>query len=434
MADRAGGWTQTAIEEWVRGTLGAERVELTVLTGGNSRFVAVAATSGPDAGRRAVVRANLRHDPTDPFPVEHEARVYAALRGTGVVAPALRAVSGDAAVLVTDLVPGRTDLRDLPPDRLRALTRDLLRVLDGLHAVPLGQLAEAGSVLGEPVPASMEAAVRAELARWSAAARAAPAPPDPLVELGLRWLVENVPAVAGPPTLVHGDLGPENFLHDGEAVTGLIDWELAHLGDPLEDVGWLLMRTALADLPEMADEVVAHLAAPEAGRLDYQLVLVLWKLLVIRHRAVGDAGRNLGRDVYYRLRHRRMFVEAIARALGVAEPAAEPPEWRATDRSWLFDAAVEQLKQVALPAVEADAERVRLSGLVRLLRYLRLWDGVQAPAGSALLAERIRDARIAVDDAFPELARGILAEHALCADLLGVNRDVPLLPRRLTQT
>jgi aminoglycoside phosphotransferase (APT) family kinase protein len=435
MAEDAGTWTRDSIEKWICATLEWEYAELRVLTGGNSRFVAITSPGEAGDGRQWLVRANLRHDPSDPFPLEHEARVYAALARTDVLAPALCAVSADTAVLMTAVVPGLTDLRPLPPVRLRALTRDLLRVLDELHAVPLEQLAEDGFLLGEPVPSSMEAAVGAELGRWCAAVRAAMSPPDPLIELGLRWLLDNVPAVASPAVLVHGDLGPDNFLYEGEAVTGLIDWELAHPGDPLEDLCWLLMRTALADLPEMTDEVVAQLKergafASERARHDYQLVLVLWKLLVIRHRAVGDAGRNLGRDIYYRLQHRRMFVEAMSRALGVAEPEVSSAEWRTTERSWLFDAAIEQVKETALPAIEEDADRVRLSGLVRVLRYLRAWDGIDdrehKEAGAELLAGQIRACDVSVSDAYPGLARRVLAEYALCSDLLGGMREITL--------
>jgi hypothetical protein len=46
-----------------------------------------------------------------------------------------------------------------------------------------------------------------------------------------------VPADDGPPRLLWGDAGPHNILVDGPRITGLLDWELAHVGDPLEDLG-----------------------------------------------------------------------------------------------------------------------------------------------------------------------------------------------------
>jgi aminoglycoside phosphotransferase (APT) family kinase protein len=66
--------------------------------------------------------------------------------------------------------------------------------------------------------------------------------PLPAVELGLRWLRANAPAPAEP-RLVHGDFRLGNFIVDERGLAAVIDWELAHLGDPAEDIGWLCIRS-----------------------------------------------------------------------------------------------------------------------------------------------------------------------------------------------
>jgi aminoglycoside phosphotransferase (APT) family kinase protein len=66
--------------------------------------------------------------------------------------------------------------------------------------------------------------------------------PLPAVELGLRWLRSHAPEPAEP-RLVHGDFRLGNFIVDDEGLAAVIDWELAHLGDPAEDVGWLCIRS-----------------------------------------------------------------------------------------------------------------------------------------------------------------------------------------------
>ena len=66
--------------------------------------------------------------------------------------------------------------------------------------------------------------------------------PLPAVELGLRWLRTNAPAPAEP-RLVHGDFRLGNFIVDERGLAAVIDWELAHLGDPAEDIGWLCIRS-----------------------------------------------------------------------------------------------------------------------------------------------------------------------------------------------
>ncbi|MDX6605807.1 MAG: hypothetical protein QOD14_347 [Solirubrobacterales bacterium] len=66
--------------------------------------------------------------------------------------------------------------------------------------------------------------------------------PLPAVELGLRWLRAHAPEPAEP-RLVHGDFRLGNFIVDEDGLAAVIDWELAHLGDPAEDIGWLCIRS-----------------------------------------------------------------------------------------------------------------------------------------------------------------------------------------------
>lgn len=64
----------------------------------------------------------------------------------------------------------------------------------------------------------------------------------PTFELALRWLADRRPP-ARPPAVVHGDFRVGNLLVDAASgLTAVLDWELAHLGDPLEDLGWLCVR------------------------------------------------------------------------------------------------------------------------------------------------------------------------------------------------
>jgi len=66
--------------------------------------------------------------------------------------------------------------------------------------------------------------------------------PHPALELGLRWLDERVPD-ATEPALVHGDFRNGNFVIGPDGIRAVLDWELAHLGDPIEDLGWLCVKS-----------------------------------------------------------------------------------------------------------------------------------------------------------------------------------------------
>jgi aminoglycoside phosphotransferase (APT) family kinase protein len=65
--------------------------------------------------------------------------------------------------------------------------------------------------------------------------------PHPAFELGFRWLDRNRPPRRAD-TVVHGDFRNGNLVVGHDGLRAVLDWELAHLGDPLEDLGWLCVR------------------------------------------------------------------------------------------------------------------------------------------------------------------------------------------------
>ena len=69
--------------------------------------------------------------------------------------------------------------------------------------------------------------------------------PHPAFELGLRWLEDRagVTGARSEPRLVHGDYRNGNFIVGPEGIRSVLDWELSHLGDPVEDLGWLCVRS-----------------------------------------------------------------------------------------------------------------------------------------------------------------------------------------------
>ena len=88
-------------------------------------------------------------------------------------------------------------------------------------------------------PAPLDACWRRELDHWEAIFDAQEAEPQPIARAAIRWLRANPPPPAQKLSVVHGDYRTGNFLFDeaGE-IHGVLDWEMAHLGDPLEDLAW----------------------------------------------------------------------------------------------------------------------------------------------------------------------------------------------------
>jgi len=102
--------------------------------------------------------------------------------------------------------------------------------------------------------------------------------PHPALELGLRWLDERVPDATAP-ALVHGDFRNGNFVIGPDGIRAVLDWELAHLGDPIEDLGWLCVKSwrfGNADLIAggfgSLDELIAAYAAASGTAITEDIV------------------------------------------------------------------------------------------------------------------------------------------------------------------
>jgi aminoglycoside phosphotransferase (APT) family kinase protein len=369
-------------------------------------------------------------DPVGVYSLAREGRIYRGLNRVGGPAPKLVAAKEDGSALLMDRLDGESDLRLLDREARREITVAFLDRLAEVHSAGLQRLG-----LEELLPAtgsSLADCQLSEIDRWESLMRGAAVPSDPLVEIGLSWLRHNIASSRTAPTLVHGDAGPGNFLFSGGRITGLIDWELAHAGDAMEDLAWVTLRGTLDRVPELPDALTRHCRVhgldPDEERLLFHQVMVLWKVTVIRQLAVGDYSRNLGRNVYYRLVHRRMYVDVLSRALGVPEPEVDAPSFGDSPRSWLFDACVHHVKDTALPRLDGPrADEV--AGLIRVLRYLRIWEagGASAPRYDPDLAAAVRSGRVDLSSSFEAVAAEALWEHRACRALLGEDADL-LLP------
>jgi aminoglycoside phosphotransferase (APT) family kinase protein len=107
----------------------------------------------------------------------------------------------------------------------------------------LGQIARADPAAGgldelmEPVTAAGCAA--RELALWEKKLDENEQCPQPVIRAAIRWLRRHPPPLPARVGVVHGDYRTGNFLYDtAGTIHAILDWEMAHLGDPLEDLAW----------------------------------------------------------------------------------------------------------------------------------------------------------------------------------------------------
>lgn len=80
-----------------------------------------------------------------------------------------------------------------------------------------------------------------EVARWEKVIDEDEREPQPIARAAIRWMKKNPPPPAQKLAFVHGDYRTGNFLFDADGdIKAILDWEMAHLGDPLEDLAWAL--------------------------------------------------------------------------------------------------------------------------------------------------------------------------------------------------
>jgi len=284
------------------GAPGAASATLTEIPGGASRQ-----TWRVDAGQERYV---LRRDPPGAeslVPQAGEFRLIELARDAGVpvAEPLLLEPEGGrfgTAGMLVGFVEGesvgpRVLRRDELESARRSLPAQLGAALAGIHSIPVGP---AGLPLpgGDPVLAQIEH-WEAELSRIGE--------PLPVVELGLRWLRLNPPPPAQP-GVVHGDFRLGNLIVDEGGLAAVIDWELAHVGDPAEDLGWLCIRSwrfgnddrpvaGVGSREEMLDAYeAAGGARPDPDRLRFWEVFGNLKWAAICARQANDHMTGLRRS------------------------------------------------------------------------------------------------------------------------------------------
>lgn len=291
------------------------------LAGGSQNIILRFSRSGRDFVLRrppAHLRANSNET------MRREARLLSALAATAVPHPRLIAACLDEAVLgavfyLMEPITGFNPQNGLPETHHAAAVQhrmglSMIEELAGLHALDpmalgLGDFGKLDGFLERQVARwGAQLASYADLPGWPGA--------DALGDVSgvAQWLEDNRPA-SFVPGILHGDYHMANvmFRNDSAELAAIIDWELATIGDPLVDLGWILATWPQADdggilsiapwngFPQ-ARELVAHYAA-HATRgvdgIDWYGVFACYKLAILlegtfARACAGKAPRDVG--------------------------------------------------------------------------------------------------------------------------------------------
>ena len=209
--------------------------------------------------------------------------------------------------LITERVEGETLGRRIAAGEAFAPARAVLGRQTGAALAAIHAVADPGRL---PVPRLGAAET---VARYAAISREG-GDPRPVLEAAIRWLEARMPPDPKA-RLVHGDFRNGNLIVDPQAgLSAVLDWELAHLGDPAEDIGWITVgswRFGEVERPvggfARLDELLEGYAAaggeppsPDAVRFWRLLGSFRWATMtrMLANRAcTGDAGSDLEREV-----------------------------------------------------------------------------------------------------------------------------------------
>jgi aminoglycoside phosphotransferase (APT) family kinase protein len=428
-----------AIAPWVG--RGAAIEGLALLSGGASKETWSFDAIGTDGERtELVLRRNPPGRPADPAGTHLEARALNLAHGAGLPVPEMLVMSEGPAWgtpgMVMRRIPGETIARKILREDTYArarglLVRQLAQFAAGLHAVEVPE--------GFPRPEPL-AGLREQLAAFAQVGQHSTGQhltrqdgtgpdgtgPDgtgqhsDVFELALDWLAANPPPDREP-VLLHGDFRLGNLIVGPEGLRAVLDWELTHLGNPAEDLGWLCVKAwrfgAAAPVAGMGSREELLAAYRQSGGADISLDELRWweTLGTLRwgiicmnqawthlsgaYRSVELAaiGRRVAEqewDLLLLLQPAQAAAAAARRPRPSGEPAAEPVPYGRPTASELLDAVRGYLTDQVMPATSGQLAfhaRVAANALAIVARELELGP---APDG-ADLADAVA-ARLAV--------------------------------------
>jgi aminoglycoside phosphotransferase (APT) family kinase protein len=331
---------QPKLEEWfAREVDGAEPpLSLDRISGGRSNLTYGVTDSG---GRRwALRRPPLGRRLASAHDMAREHRILAALAPTDVPVPPVVALCEDESVngapfYVMEFVDGpilrtrqEAEAAFEEPDR-EAIGERVVDTLVAIHAVEPERVG-----LGEL--GKKEDYVARQLHRWQGQWEKSKTREVPLVDDVHDRLARRIPE-QGPATIVHGDYRLDNMiLSPAGEIAAVVDWELCTLGDPLADVGMLLMYwsepgdelmplfdppTTAAGFPkrDIVRSRYAELSGRDLAEIDFYVALACWKLAIIlegvfSRYAAGQYGKDA--EAYEQFGE---VVERLAEGADVAE-------------------------------------------------------------------------------------------------------------------
>ena len=263
------------LESHLQGARGLRVENVTLLHGGTNRdtysFDATQET-GAGVARRGFVLRLEAHSRLMDAERALEMAAYRSVQSRGVPAPMPVAAENDPRILgapfqLVERVDHALSASPFRPNGYGPLAEKIGREFFAL----LGRLAAidpfATELAGVAVAPPPEKCWSRELDYWERLLKADVAEPQPIAAAAIRRLRKNPPPPPRRLSIVHGDFRHGNFLHDAQgSIVAVLDWELTHIGDPMEDLAWSLDPIWTLGKPDLA-----------AGLIPRNQAIALWE-------------------------------------------------------------------------------------------------------------------------------------------------------------
>ena len=333
---------------------------------------------------------------TSQVSVEKEAEVFRALAANGLPVPRVWGVHGPSQGLLVERLKGRVWMH--PPataEEQLSVAQDFIRHLAAWHRLdPRAlDLPSFGPVL------SARDHQRRTLDHMRAQAALGGGEVEPLLRISLDFLERALPDYEGPTVLLQGDTGPGNLMFEHGKVTGVVDWELAHLGDPMDDIAWVTWRATQHTFTHLPDRLAEYEALSghrlDDARIRYYRVNACVRLACAGSGPWGGFGvTNMGvhrprpsaaaptdadfdrsadgSTFVFTILHRRMRLEALMAVMGLESGPPQEDLIQAPPKEYgqMYEEMLARL-QVAVKRTTDNLASNVMKGVARSVKYLK---------------------------------------------------------------
>ncbi len=257
--------------------------------------------------------------------LEREFLIVDVLRGSGV--PVARALWIDSdgrwfgrPSFIMEKAAGASDLPPLlkggPGQDSRRLALNLAAIAARLHTLDYEKLG-----VDFLPPATIESAAGQQVQYWESLFLKHRMEPHPVMVAAFIWLKEHQP-IARRISIVHGDFRFGNLLYEGDRINALLDWEMTHLGDPIEDIAWAYRALWSPQAFVSLDEFVCRYTELSGIQVDPETLHFYRLLGEVKHSIISLTGA-------------RAFADGRTRNLFLADRASTISAYLMQFQDWL---------------------------------------------------------------------------------------------------